>query len=209
MEGSSARASSRRVARRVTRTIFKLVAQSPTLTARLLREPLIKAELERATRAETVDTDDPVTRVLLDTGLLRCQEHGFVEAEAPPLAETMREARLAECASEALGFSSKTYHPRAFALADARGEYGLTPTRHVAELDSPGYSPTSPAYEPTSPSYAGTDTPGYNPTSPAYAPNAPAYEPNMPGCLPDTPGYNPTSPVYAPSAPAYEALIAG
>jgi hypothetical protein len=203
MDGSSsARASSRRVARRVTRTIFKLVAQSPSMTARMLREPLIKAELERAARAETVDADDPVTRVLLDAGLLSCRARGVVEVEVPTLAETIREARLAECASEALGFSSKTYHPRAFVRAfTPEDDHGLTPARrtyiapyaciymdaycprarHATEPDSPGYSPTSPGYSPTSPAYS--------PTSPAYSPTSPAYEQQA-----DTPAYRPRRP---------------
>jgi hypothetical protein len=224
MDGSSsARASSRRVARRMTRTIFKMVAQSPIMTAHMLREPLIMAELERATRAKTVDADNPVTRVLLDTGLMRCQAHGIVEAEMPTVAETMREARR-------FGLSTKTYHPRAFArVCTPEGDRHLTPARRVYEdpyagidleayypglrrATEPGYSPDSPAYSPCSPAYSPTSPIG-SPTSPgygllediSYSPASPAYEPPSPGYWPASPAYSPTSPCYEPSEPAFEA----
>jgi hypothetical protein len=207
MDGSSSdRAASRRAARRVTRTIFKAVAQSPSLTARLLRDPLIKAELERAARAETVDADDPVTRVLLGTGLLRCQTHGVDEADMPTLAEAMHEARLAECESEepGFGFSGKTYHPRALARSYApEDDHYLTPARRVYEDDcgltpeSAGYSPLSPAYSPTSPAYSPT-SPAYSPASPGFNPPSPAYEPTSPCYEPASPAYSPTLPAYIP-----------
>ena len=232
MDGSSARPSSRRVARRMTRTIFKLVARSPIMTAHMLREPLIMAELERAKRAETVDADNPVTRVLLDTGLMRCQANGNVEAETPTVAETMREARLAECLSEALVFSTKTYHPRAFArVCTPEGDRHLTPVRRVYEdpyagidMDAyypglrratePGYSPDSPAYSPTSPIGSPT-SPNGSPNSPAYgllrdwiihSHTSPAYEPPSPAYSPTSPAYSPTSPIGSPASPGYGLL---
>lgn len=213
-----ARVSSRRAARRVTRTIFKLVSQSPIMTARLLREPLIKAELERAARAETVDADDPMTRVLLDTGLLRCRTAGGAgEAEAPTLAEAMHEARLADAVPMML---HKTYHPRAFVrVCTSEGDRHMTPARRVYEdpyagIDMDAYYPglrrnTEPWYPPDSPAYSPC-SPAYSPTSPAGSPTSPAYEARhytgeSPVYSPASPSYSPASPAGPPPLPPYEA----